>query len=179
MDGVSVKIFDFGNNYGKSSKFKLTRRMSGFSHLFFALFLFLTREQTKSSIELSDRLESAQVRLAFSLLPDGARVADSQAVEEVHQDHDYQEEEKEEEAVAEVRVEGNVIEVQFSSEHCECLDQRETDVIEIFFSSISFIFVKQYVERESESNNKERIPSKKRGECLDHFVEHCRVDVDQ
>ena len=103
----------------------------------------------QGGLHLGDHLHPAHVGVDLRLLPDQPGVADGQTVEEVHQDHDYQEHKQEEEAITEGRVEGNVTELQLPSKHCECLDQCESEMIKKWklFVSLSIILMEKDVER--------------------------------
>ena len=133
----------------------------------------------QGGLSLGDDLHPADVSVDLRLLPDEPGVADRQAVEEVHQDHDNQEYKQQEEDVAEGGVERNIGELEFANEHREGLDQSESDSIEerILFIRISVVIVEQNVEREGEGNNKEGVPSQEGDEGLEYAVEHCGVNV--
>ena len=102
-----------------------------------------------------------------------------QAIEEVHQNDDNEEDESEEEDVAEGRVEGDVAELKLADEHGEGLDKAKAKVVKegIISLGATIVFVKQDVESEPEGKEEQGIPDEEGGEGLENPVEHCGIDV--
>ena len=102
-----------------------------------------------------------------------------QAIEEVHQNDDNEEDESEEEDVAEGRVEGDVGELKLADEHGEGLYKAKAEVVKesIIPLGSAIVFMKEDVEAKPKGKEEQRIPDKEGGEGLEDPVEHCGVDV--
>ena len=102
-----------------------------------------------------------------------------QAIEEVHQNDDNEEDKSEEEDVAEGRVEGDVAELELADEHGEGLDKAKAKVVKegIFSVCAAIVFVKKDVEAKPKGKEEQGIPDEESGEGLEDPVEHRGVDV--
>ena len=102
-----------------------------------------------------------------------------QAIEEVHQNDDNEEDKSEEEDVAEGGVEGDVGELKLADEHGEGLHQAKAEVVKegIISLGAAVVFVKEDVEAKSEGKEEQGVPDEEGGEGLEDPVEHGGVDV--
>ena len=142
-------------------------------------------------LHVGDRLHSGDVRVDLRFLLDVVRVADGEAVEEIHEDDDDEKDEGEEEGVGKhaqvgVGVHGQVAELQLPDKHGGGLDQGGPRPVEVLvlvlFLKAVWIFdervvVQHDVEAHAEGDEEERVPEEKEEEAVEDLVEHRHIHV--